>query len=559
MGVFSRFPYSNAHQLNLDWVLEELEAFKNEIEEVKKLSSITYADPLQWDITTQYTANTIVVASDGTAYLSTQPVPVGIPITDTDYWTPVGNFNELWSDLKNSITAIDLGASTTTSVAIPDGDIFFMDNILYRALNAITAGSAIIVGSNAEVITVSDLIDEVKTTADGAASDIATMDNRVTTLEGYDVPQIITDVAALDTRIDALEAKTSLSVLDYGAVGDGVTNDTTAVQTAVNAAAAAGLPLYFPAGIYKLSDWVVIPTGSRLYGSDATILSGGGAGFQLSTFTTGYGGAHDILLEGLTFDCENTLTSAILLMHNKDIRIVGCHFTNMPDGHFIELNSSQNVSIEDCSFIGNGWTAYQYEAINIDVATQAGYPSGTAESWDGTTCDNIHIARCTFQNVEAAAGNHGSVVFNGTALYSTNIYISDCVIDTAYNGIQLHATRGALVANCIMNNISNFGIMFANVSSGSMTGNYFATPTTSTSRGYRLESDTVSGTTYSCSKIRIQNNTCVGLAQYGIGILNASACNISGNLFEDMTGITMQLQASTYLKVDNNSGLNCSS
>lgn len=29
MGVFSRFPYSNAHQLNLDWIVEEVKSIKD--------------------------------------------------------------------------------------------------------------------------------------------------------------------------------------------------------------------------------------------------------------------------------------------------------------------------------------------------------------------------------------------------------------------------------------------------------------------------------------------------------------------------------------------------
>lgn len=43
----------------------------------------------------------------------------------------------------------------------------------------------------------------------------------------------------------------SVNVLDYGAVGDGVTNDTAAIQAAITAATSAGAELVFPAGIYK--------------------------------------------------------------------------------------------------------------------------------------------------------------------------------------------------------------------------------------------------------------------------------------------------------------------
>ena len=46
-----------------------------------------------------------------------------------------------------------------------------------------------------------------------------------------------------------------VNVLDYGAVGNGVANDSTAVLAAINAAAASGQELFFPAGEYLLTSW----------------------------------------------------------------------------------------------------------------------------------------------------------------------------------------------------------------------------------------------------------------------------------------------------------------
>ena len=58
-----------------------------------------------------------------------------------------------------------------------------------------------------------------------------------------------------------LNAKTG-----YGAVGDGVADDTTAIKNCITAAVAAGKGVYLPAGTYKITTSLSLPAGSTLQG-----------------------------------------------------------------------------------------------------------------------------------------------------------------------------------------------------------------------------------------------------------------------------------------------------
>ena len=76
MGLYDHWPYTNFHELNLSWLLRRMEELANVVENFVSLNSIKYADPIQWNITTQYATNTVVLdPNTGTAYLSVQPVP----------------------------------------------------------------------------------------------------------------------------------------------------------------------------------------------------------------------------------------------------------------------------------------------------------------------------------------------------------------------------------------------------------------------------------------------------------------------------------------------------
>ncbi|WP_019652270.1 glycosyl hydrolase family 28-related protein [Variovorax atrisoli] len=62
----------------------------------------------------------------------------------------------------------------------------------------------------------------------------------------------------------------TLSVKDFGAVGNGVADDTTALQAAINAANASGKVVYLPAGIYRTTSVLSVTKGIRITGDGAS-------------------------------------------------------------------------------------------------------------------------------------------------------------------------------------------------------------------------------------------------------------------------------------------------
>lgn len=63
-----------------------------------------------------------------------------------------------------------------------------------------------------------------------------------------------------------------VSIRASGATGDGSTDDTTAVQNAINSAAAAGKFLFFDHGNYKVTRTITIPPNSRIIGETYSVI-----------------------------------------------------------------------------------------------------------------------------------------------------------------------------------------------------------------------------------------------------------------------------------------------
>lgn len=151
-----KFPYSNFHDLNLDWILETLKNLESTMQDFIVLNSVTYANPLEWDITKQYPKNQVVLDTNGDGYLSVAAVPIGVQITNNDYWTKIGNFSELWASVKQSITDADEKLNTTASANRNINDLVWINNDLYVIIKPMDAGTRYIEGTNCEKTTIAN-------------------------------------------------------------------------------------------------------------------------------------------------------------------------------------------------------------------------------------------------------------------------------------------------------------------------------------------------------------------------------------------------------------------
>ena len=289
-------PYTNFHDLNLDWIIEVLNEFNTKLTNFVSLATIKYADPIQWDITSQYEANTVVVDSNGNAYLSVRPVPSGVSLDRTEFWTKIGNFDELWADVKKAITPNDEGHSHTATAARDANDLVWVNGALVRVTRAMIAGDAYVPGSNCVSSSTNEVLHYLITALNVGLSAEQTAredaDNQLQTAIAAEQTaredadnQLQTAIEAettarenadngLQNSIDQLQQDVK-NVLDYanvksyGAKGDGTTDDTTAFSTAI----ASGKDLFIPDGEYIITGAINI--GSPLMTSKAIVVASG--------------------------------------------------------------------------------------------------------------------------------------------------------------------------------------------------------------------------------------------------------------------------------------------
>lgn len=298
---------------------------------------------------------------------------------------------------------------------------------------------------------------------------------------------------------------------DYGAVGDGVTDDTAAIQAAFNAInTAGGGTVFFPKGIYK-----VIPTSTIRVYSNTTILGDKGESiiavdpeFQTSTTMMGIGSASysatNVHVRGITFrgvenygsaqsglrlveiwrstnvsfvDClfQNNMNAAIKLVNSSNIQVFDSRFEAVDCGVISQGNAPVNdVTIRGCHFTGlsslNNFTNFNSENISIFCGEAGTEP---CRRWRIEDCIFEHKATCAVLigvNGEVTGGGHiackdiivrnctfGGMLSAVTVVEAEDVLLDGLFFDDTPNAMTNHNIHTLLnfrgSKNCIVKNV----------------------------------------------------------------------------------------------------------
>jgi hypothetical protein len=207
------------------------------------------------------------------------------------------------------------------------------------------------------------------------------------------------------TRTVQSKLSDTVSVKDFGAVGDGVTDDTAAIQAAINKQNVSGGRVFFPAGTYKMNSHVTVSGGIfNIYGEGRTsVLTGPGrinstTAADTSNPTSAYIGP----MSGSAFYCTTT---------QDQTRIEALSFQNFKFAiSFLTAHNSPafvNCEYRFCNafvFCYQGSQNYYYSGINGVQSGPVHISSATCFASDSPykNSDNYYTDGFTFENASGA-------------------------------------------------------------------------------------------------------------------------------------------------------------
>jgi len=235
-----------------------------------------------------------------------------------------------------------------------------------------------------------------------------------------------------------------ISVKDFGATGDGTTDDTAAIQAAVDAAE--NSELYFPAGDYKLTSDIAIPGRITIRG----------AGIR-QTLLTCYA------CDGLIIPAGTSFVTMTDFTIGQDVR-----YTTTP-------NAYVGISINGTSGSQCYW--HTYRNVFVDGFQQAFYAGSVGSSvFDNCTaaysqqgltftgeCLNNTVIACRLGEQDSgsntpSAGSYGIKAGDNSGSIE-GLKITNCLIFGVERGIWANGCIDVLASNNILDMLKEFGFL----------------------------------------------------------------------------------------------------
>jgi len=337
-------------------------------------------------------------------------------------------------------------------------DIFLNPSVIYKAVLKTSADVIVWTADpiNSAALATADLAGLVKAASlsSNGADLQAIMDKLAGTVTAASISNTISDQQAITDKLDFLQTGTGavtrslgaklrdvVSIKDFGALGDGTTNDTTAFVTALTAVGAAGGgALYVPAGRYKL----VCPANnyiSLISVEGITVAGAGDGATELEIYTTSTYG------EVLRVSSDNFSWRDMTIRAKNDHTLVCAG---------IECDGNENVSFQNLSLVKDAASTADYlpfKMLGTGVLTGLEFDSclfdGTSYAiWSANTHTGVtyatRISNCEFRALtgDAIALNHPS----GTGAWH-DITIDDCMFRD-FAGASYASGLGISIARC---------------------------------------------------------------------------------------------------------------
>lgn len=333
--------------------------------------------------------------------------------------------------------------------------------------------------------------------------------------------------------VDVQTSADPFNVKSFGAVGDGVVDDTVAVHDAITTAGNFG-SVYFPNGTYNLSTW---PTAGRdygprtLFGETGSIIDGPATALFVDVSDELY--VHDLSfttwLRVFDFDPigASNIDSVIIERCNFNALVRALSWVNPGSGivsHFRIKDCLFNALTERAIWLYGVWNHMEISGCRIDTTVDGAVTLGRGVAADEGDWRNTHVIDNSIKAVSTTAANvRGIEIFGRDSVISGNTIEDVSGGTSATVGIHCLTLRAVITDNVVFDVDGSVGVLGIGIQ---VQGNDISGDESASPKGYNVVisnnvidgNDTVDsrGIYLANDNIICSSNVIIGIREIGI-------------------------------------------
>ncbi|MBV7503645.1 right-handed parallel beta-helix repeat-containing protein [Bacillus sp. sid0103] len=339
-----------------------------------------------------------------------------------------------------------------------------------------------------------------------------------------EVTNLTTQLAGVAIKLDTKEINVLAPPAPFvAAKGDGVTNDSAAIQNIIDSLSNKGMRLYFPLGTYLIGNQLNLVSKLHLIGAK-------GAVFKLGT-TSGMvdiTSRSDIVFENIIFDGNNLALTIELLgfFTSNNIVLDKCTFRNVK--HHAIVSYETSLLMRDCVL-----TDITKEAIRLDSTKPA-------------TIERTTITNATNAGIEVANG--------GSVKYVSNIFRHNVISNITStggtgengNGIVVDKVNGALITHNVISQTARSGIRLNNSGDTVVSSNRV-----NNAGDWAIYAEFGGNNVVISDNLILDSNGGISCTNSNVG---GKVMTVSGNILRNITDTAIDIEDSTVVTCNNIDG-----
>jgi len=353
---------------------------------------------------------------------------------------------------------------------------------------------------------------------------------------------------AVITNVQA-KLRESVSVKDFGAVGDASTDDTAAIQAAITYAVANDNAVILNEGEYKITSPITISSGVAIFGKGigvSRLLVVGCNAFNISAGVTFVTMMDFTIAHASRYTVSPNTDTAINITGTTASQCYWHTYQNLfIDGFEVGFSASGTSS----TAWNNVTTAYTHQSVNFSAQ-----------------CLNNTISQCRFGESDSgatvpAAGSFGIKVGDGL-INPEGLFITDTLIFGVHRAVWIRAAINVYIQNNIFDMCNEFGVLAESTASAGcinnqISGNYIAIVNTAGDTGIYLVNNYAPTDSQNRGTIVRDNEILAypsSTVNYGIFVNGTSETRnlISGNRVQNTTVYDCAIQQGSNHRVSDN-------